>query len=129
MKNTKQAVLKKKAKQLCCILLTVILCMGMTVPVMAASSKYNAAVSSYGIKVKSVNLPVKKGKYLLKELWWQDETVMKYYKAVRTKTGATITIRGNCFGKYAGKEVITVKPARNSMGFVITSMRYYRAGK
>lgn len=37
--------------------------------------------------------------------------------------------RGNCFGKYAGKEVITVKPARNSMGFVITSMRYYRAGK
>ena len=85
--------------------------------------------ATYGIKVKSVNLPVKKGKYLLKELWWQDETVMKYYKAVRTKTGATITIRGNCFGKYAGKEVITVKPARNSMGFVITSMRYYRAGK
>lgn len=84
---------------------------------------------TYGIKVKSVNLPVKKGKYLLKELWWQDETVMKYYKAVRTKTRATITIRGNCFGKYAGKEVITVKPARNSMGFVITSMRYYRAGK
>ena len=84
---------------------------------------------TYGIKVKSVNLPVKKGKYLLKGLWWQDETVMKYYKAVRTKTGATITIRGNCFGKYAGKEVITVKPARNSMGFVITSMRYYRAGK
>ena len=84
---------------------------------------------TYGIKVKSVNLPVKKGKYLLKELWWQDETVMKYYKAVRTKTGATITIRGNCFGEYAGKEVITVKPARNSMGFVITSMRYYRAGK
>ena len=84
---------------------------------------------TYGIKVKSVNLPVKKGKYLLKELWWQDETVMKYYKAVRTKTGATITIRGNCFGNYAGKEVITVKPARNSMGFVITSMRYYRAGK
>lgn len=84
---------------------------------------------TYGIKVKSVNLPVKKGKYLLKELWWQDETVMKYYKAVRTKTGATITIRGNCFGKYAGKEVITVKPARNSMGFVITSMRYYKAGK
>lgn len=84
---------------------------------------------TYGIKVKSVNLPVKKGKYLLKELWWQDETVMKYYKAVRTKTGVTITIRGNCFGKYAGKEVITVKPARNSMGFVITSMRYYRAGK
>ena len=84
---------------------------------------------TYGIKVKSVNLPVKKGKYLLKELWWQDETVMKYYKAVRTKTGATITIRGNCFGKYAGKEVITVKPARNSMGFVITSMRYYRAGQ
>ena len=85
--------------------------------------------NTYGIKVKSVNLPVKKGKYLLKELWWQDETVMKYYKAVRTKTGATITIRGNSFGKYAGKEVITVKPARNSMGFVITSMRYYRAGK
>lgn len=84
---------------------------------------------TYGIKVKSVNLPVKKGKYLLKELWWQSETVMKYYNAVRTKTGATITIRGSLFGRYAGKEVITVKPARNSMGFVITSMRYYRAGR
>lgn len=47
MKNTKQTVLKKKAKQLCCILLTAILCIGMTLPVMAASSKYNAAVSSY----------------------------------------------------------------------------------
>lgn len=84
---------------------------------------------TYGIKVKSVNLPVKKGKYLLKELWWQSEAVMKYYNAVRTKTGATITIRGSLFGRYAGKEVITVKPARNSMGFVITSMRYYRAGR
>ena len=47
MKTTKQTVLKKKAKQLCCILLAAILCIGMTVPVMAASSKYNAAVSSY----------------------------------------------------------------------------------
>ena len=47
MENTKQTVLKKKAKQLCCILLAAILCMGMTVSVMAASSKYNAAVSSY----------------------------------------------------------------------------------
>ena len=81
---------------------------------------------TYGIKVKSVNLPVKKGKYLLKELWWQSETVMKYYTVVRTKTGATITIRGSLFGRYEGKEVITVKPARNSMGFVITSMRYYK---
>lgn len=85
--------------------------------------------NTYGVKVKSVNLPVRKGKYLLKELWWQSETVMKYYKAVRTKTGAAITIKGNCFGKYAGKEVITVKPARNSMGFVITSMKYYKAGR
>ena len=84
---------------------------------------------TYGIKVKSVNLPVKKGKYLIKELWWQSGTVMKYYKAVRTKTGATITIRASLSGKYAGKEVITVKPARNSMGFVITSMKYYKAGK
>ena len=47
MKITKQTVLKKKAKQLCCILLAAMLCIGMTVPVMAASSKYNAAVSSY----------------------------------------------------------------------------------
>ena len=47
MKTTKQTMLKKKAKQLCCILLAAMLCMGMTVPVMAASSKYNAAVSSY----------------------------------------------------------------------------------
>ena len=40
--------MKKRAKQLCCILLTVILCTGMTVPAMAASSRYyNAAVSSY----------------------------------------------------------------------------------
>ena len=44
MKTTKQTMLKKKAKQLCCILLAAILCIGMTVPVMAASSKYNAAV-------------------------------------------------------------------------------------
>ena len=28
MENTKQTVLKKKAKQLCCILLAAILCMG-----------------------------------------------------------------------------------------------------
>lgn len=84
---------------------------------------------TYGIKVKSVKLPVKKGKYLLKELWWQDATVMKYYNAVRTKTGATITIKASLFGRYAGKEVITVKPARNSMGFVITSMKYYKARK
>lgn len=28
---------------------------------------------TYGIKVKSVKLPVKKGKYLLKDLWWQRE--------------------------------------------------------
>ena len=84
---------------------------------------------TYGIKVKSVKLPVKKGKYLLKDLWWQSETVMKYYKAVRTKTGAAITLKAYLFGKYEGKEVITVKPARNSRGFVITSMRYYRAGR
>ena len=84
---------------------------------------------TYGIKVKSVKLPVKKGKYLLKDLWWQSETVMKYYKAVSTKTGATITLKAYLFGKYEGKEVITVKPARNSRGFVITSMRYYRAGR
>lgn len=84
---------------------------------------------TYGIKVKSVKLPVKKGKYLLKDLWWQSETVMKYYKAVRTKTGDTITLKAYLFGKYEGKEVITVKPARNSRGFVITSMRYYRVGR
>ena len=84
---------------------------------------------TYGIKVKSVKLPVKKGKYLLKDLWWQSETVMKYYKAVSTKTGATITLKAYLFGKYEGKEVITVKPARNSRGFVITSMRYYRVGR
>ena len=36
----KQITMKKKVKQLCCILLAVILCMGMTVPAMAASSRY-----------------------------------------------------------------------------------------
>ena len=37
----------KKIKRLCCVLLAVVMCMGMTVPAMAASSKYNAAVASY----------------------------------------------------------------------------------
>lgn len=37
----------KKIKRLSCILLAIVMCMGMTVPAMAASSKYNAAVASY----------------------------------------------------------------------------------
>ena len=37
----------KKIKRLSCVLLAIVMCMGMTVPVMAASSKYNAAVASY----------------------------------------------------------------------------------
>ena len=46
MKTTKQTMLKEKAKQLCCILLAAILCIGMTIPVMVRH-QYNAAVSSY----------------------------------------------------------------------------------
>ena len=37
----------KKIKRLSCVLLAIVMCMGMTVPAMAASSKYNAAVASY----------------------------------------------------------------------------------
>lgn len=81
----------------------------------------------YGIKVKSVKLPVKKGKYLLKELWCQDTHTPKYYRAVRTKAGATITVRvKDISGYYDGKVVFTVKSARNSRGFVITSTKYSR---
>lgn len=39
--------MKKKLKQLCVVMLAVMLSMGMSVPTMAASSKYNAAVKSY----------------------------------------------------------------------------------
>ena len=59
----KQITMKKKVKQLCCILLAVILCMGMTVPAMAASSRYyNAAISSYKKYVKG-----KRGSYKIVE--------------------------------------------------------------
>lgn len=84
----------------------------------------------FGIKVKSVKLPVKDGKYLLKELWCQDTHTPYYYKAVRTKSGATVTVRvydiNSC---YDGKAVFTVKSARNSRGFVITSTKYYKQTK
>lgn len=60
----KQITMKKKVKQLCCILLAVILCMGMTVPAMAASSRYyNAAVSSYKKYVKG-----KRGSYKIVDI-------------------------------------------------------------
>lgn len=39
--------MKKKLKKLCCILVVFVLCFSIPVPVMAASAKYNAAVSCY----------------------------------------------------------------------------------
>ena len=39
--------MRKKMKQICCILLSLIMCLGMSIPTMAASSKYKAAVASY----------------------------------------------------------------------------------
>lgn len=39
--------MRKKMKQICCILLSLIMCFGMSTPTMAASSKYKAAVASY----------------------------------------------------------------------------------
>ena len=87
---------------------------------------HNYIYNIYGIRVSKVNLPVKKGKYLLKELWWQDETTTRFCKAVRTKTGATITLKKDVFGTPAGRNVVTVRPVNNPRGFVITSIRYYR---
>lgn len=39
--------MRKRMKQLCSILLAMMLCISMSVPTMAASAKYNAAVASY----------------------------------------------------------------------------------
>lgn len=87
---------------------------------------HNYIYNIYGIRVSKVNLPVKKGKYLIKELWWQDETNTSFYKAVRTRTGATITLKKDVFETPAGRNVVTVRPANNPRGFVITSIKYYR---
>lgn len=81
---------------------------------------------TYGITVSKVSLPVKNGKYLLKELWWQDETQVYFDKAVKTKDGAKIILKRKLFGKSAGQNEITVKPAKNPEGFVITSMKFYK---
>ena len=87
---------------------------------------HNYIYNIYGIRVSKVNLPVKKGKYLIKELWWQDETNTSFYKAVRTRPGATITLKKDVFGTPVGRNVVTVRPANNPRGFVITSIKYYR---
>ena len=87
---------------------------------------HNYIYNIYGIRVSKVNLPVKKGKYLIKELWWQDETNTSFYKAVRTRTGATITLKKDVFGTPVGRNVVTVRPVNNPRGFVITSIKYYR---
>ena len=47
----------------------------------------------YGITVSKVSLSVKEGKYLLEELWWQDEKLVVFDKAVKTKDGAKITLK------------------------------------
>ena len=39
--------MKTKMKKLLCVLLAAVLCLGMSVPTMAASSKYKAAVKAY----------------------------------------------------------------------------------
>lgn len=39
--------MRKEIRKLCCVILTFVMCFGMTIPTMAASSTYNAAVSSY----------------------------------------------------------------------------------
>lgn len=80
---------------------------------------------TYGITVSKVSLPVKNGKYLLKELWWQDATQVYFDKAVKTKDGAKIILKRKLFGKSVGQNEITVKPAKNSRGFVITSIKFY----
>lgn len=81
---------------------------------------------TYGITVSKVSLPVKEGKYLLEELWWQDETQVVFDKAVKTKDGAKITLKRKKFGKSDGRNEITVKPAKNSRGFIITSIKFYK---
>lgn len=81
---------------------------------------------TYGITVSKVSLPVKEGKYLLEELWWQDETQVVFDKAVKTKDGAKITLKRKKFGKSDGRNEITVKAAKNSRGFIITSIKFYK---
>ena len=51
--------MKKKMKQLCCILTAVILCLSMLTPAYAASSKYNTAVKKYRKYMNGVNSPNK----------------------------------------------------------------------
>lgn len=53
----------KKVKKVCCVLLAMVLCMGMTVPTMAASSKYKAAVASYKHYMRG-----KSGSYLITDI-------------------------------------------------------------
>ncbi|MDO5799068.1 MAG: leucine-rich repeat protein [Eubacteriales bacterium] len=81
---------------------------------------------TYGITVSKVSLPVKDGKYLLEELWWQDETQVVFDKAVKTKDGAKIILKRKLFGKSDGRNEIMVKPAKNSRGFIITSIKFYK---
>ena len=55
--------MRKKVKELCCVLLAVMLCIGMSVPAMAASSKYNAAIASYKRYMRGKN-----GSYRIKDI-------------------------------------------------------------
>lgn len=45
--------MRKKMRKLCCIMLATMMCVTMSVPVMAASAKYNAAVAAYQKYLKS----------------------------------------------------------------------------
>ena len=85
----KQITMKKKVKQLCCILLAVILCMGMTVPAMAASSRYyNAAVSSYKKYVKG-----KRGSYKIVDMMEMEFRNCLCITVLQESTKSVLTIR------------------------------------
>lgn len=81
----------------------------------------------YGVRVKKVKLPVRRGKYVIHNPWIQDTSEFIFVKAVRKGNGAQITVKClDVFGVYTGKTVFTVKKANNSRGFVVTSIKNYK---
>ena len=94
---------------------------------------HNYVYNTFGVRVSSVNLPVRNGNYVIERLWWQINTDLCFYKALPTTKGATIivkeysyTINGSRGSLYA-THYFTVKKANNSRGFVITSAKSERA--
>ena len=93
----------KKIKRLSCVLLAIVMCMGMTVPAMAASSKYNAAVASYKRYMRG-----KCGSYLIvdidgngvPELLFHNTT--GWYNEIRsynTRAKKSVRLKSSGFGK------------------------------